>query len=127
MLNGLPDIVLFMEIICFFIQMPPSKLMSHEDCREAVCSCCGIKTDKKRITANEELMVKTHAKSEYDSKVQSFPAGLCTTCRYIKTLIYFNEEKIIFFSGEICMLSRRGQIQDGLGGPTQKLSGINLS
>ena len=64
-------------------RMPPSKLKCHEDCREAICTCCGIKTDKKRITANEELMVRAHAKPEYDSTVQSFPAGLCSTCRYI--------------------------------------------
>ena len=28
------------------LTMPPSKLLTHEDCREAMCACCGIKTDK---------------------------------------------------------------------------------
>ena len=61
--------------------MPPSKTSTHEDCREAVCSCCGVKTAKKRITISQEIMVKAYAKSEYDSSVQSFPVGLCNTCR----------------------------------------------
>ena len=61
--------------------MPPSKTSTHEDCRESVCCCCGVKTSKKRITVGQQDMVKTFAKPEYDSLVQSFPAGLCNTCR----------------------------------------------
>ena len=60
--------------------MPPSKLLTHEDCREAVCVCCGVKTDKKRITVGQEAMVRSYAKPEYDSSVKSYPAGLCSTC-----------------------------------------------
>ena len=61
--------------------MPPSKTSTHEDCREAVCCCCGVKTAKKRLTAGQETLVKTFAKPEYDSLVKSFPAALCNTCR----------------------------------------------
>ena len=65
------------------LTMPPSKLLTHEDCREAMCACCGIKTDKKRITVGQEALVKSYAKPEYDISVKNFPAGLCSTCRYI--------------------------------------------
>ena len=56
--------------------MVPPKFSTHEDCREAVCCCCGVKTDKKRISVREEALVVEFAKKEYDSKVQSYPAGL---------------------------------------------------
>ena len=62
--------------------MPPSKLLTHEDCREAVCVCCGVKTEKRQITVGQEVMVRSYAKPEYDSSVKSFPTGLCSTCRY---------------------------------------------
>ena len=61
--------------------MPPSQFSGHEQCREAVCAACGVRTPKKRITPGEEEMVKEYAKPEYDSKIQNFPAGLCSTCR----------------------------------------------
>ena len=61
--------------------MVPPKFSTHEDCREAVCCCCGVKTDKKRISVREEALVVEFAKKEYDSKVQSYPAGLCLNCR----------------------------------------------
>ena len=60
---------------------PPPKFLTHEDCRLAICCCCGVKTAKKRISAKEELLVKEHAKKEYDSKIESYPAGLCPPCR----------------------------------------------
>ena len=59
----------------------PPKFLTHEDCREAICCCCGVKTAKKRISAKEELLVKEHAKKEYNSKIESYPAGLCSNCR----------------------------------------------
>ena len=64
-----------------FQRMVPPKFSTHEDCREAVCCCCGVKTDKKRISVREEALVVEFAKKEYDSKVQSYPAGLCLNCR----------------------------------------------
>ena len=59
----------------------PPKFGTHEDCREAICCCCGKKTVKKRISVKEESLVKSYAKEEYDSKIESFPAGLCPSCR----------------------------------------------
>ena len=61
--------------------MVPPKFNTHEDCREAICCCCGTKTAKKRISLKEESLVKEHAKEEYDSKIESYPAGLCPPCR----------------------------------------------
>ena len=61
--------------------MPPSKTSTHEDCRESVCYCCGVKTARKLITSGQETMVKAHAHPEYDSPVKSYPAGLCSYCR----------------------------------------------
>ena len=61
--------------------MVPPNFNNHEDYREAVCCCCGIKTAKKRISVKEEALVVEFAKKEYNSKVQSHPAGLCTNCR----------------------------------------------
>ena len=69
-----------------FQRMVPPKFSTHEDCREAVCCCCGVKTDKKRISVREEALVVEFAKKEYDSKVQSYPAGLCLNCRRGKIL-----------------------------------------
>ena len=57
------------------------KFGTHEDCRQAICACCGVKTAKKRISEKEEFLVKEHAKKEYDSKIESYPAGLCQACR----------------------------------------------
>ena len=62
-------------------EMVPPKFTTHEDCREAVCCCCGVKTAKKRISVKEETLVKKYAKTEYDSKIESYPAGLCPSCR----------------------------------------------
>ena len=31
--------------------------------------------------------MKSYAKPEYDSSVKNFPAGLCSTCRYIIVLL----------------------------------------
>ena len=70
-----------------FQRMVPPKFSTHEDCREAVCCCCGVKTDKKRISVREEALVVEFAKKEYDSKVQSYPAGLCLNCRRGKILV----------------------------------------
>ena len=71
-----------------FSEMPnSSKFATHDDCREAVCACCGVKTPKKKMSAKEEALVIAHAKPEYDSKVRSFPAGLCKTCRCWKIII----------------------------------------
>ena len=64
-----------------FQNMPPSKTGTHEECRDAVCSCCGVKTPKKRITAAQEELVRKYAKPGYDSSVLSFPSGLCSYCR----------------------------------------------
>ena len=61
--------------------MPPSQTGTHDLCREAVCAACFVKTPKKKISAGEEAMVKKYAKPEYDSKVKSYPAGLCSYCR----------------------------------------------
>ena len=65
--------------------MPPSVTGTHGECREAVCVCCGVKTPKKKITNAEEKLVQKFAKPEYDSEVMSFPAGLCSLCRYMIT------------------------------------------
>ena len=64
-----------------FQRMVPPKFSTHHDCREAVCCCCGVKTAKKHICVKEEALVVEFAKKEYDSKVQSYPAGICTSCR----------------------------------------------
>ena len=61
--------------------MVPPKFTNHNDCREGVCCCCGVKTTKKHISVKEEALVVEFAKKEYDSKVQSYPAGVCSSCR----------------------------------------------
>ena len=64
-----------------FQRMVPPKFTNHNDCREGVCCCCGVKTTKKHISVKEEALVVEFAKKEYDSKVQSYPAGVCSSCR----------------------------------------------
>merc|ERR1719234_1691194 len=53
----------------------------HEDARQVICSCCGIKTTKKKkINENEEALVRKFCKPSYDSELREQPAGLCNTC-----------------------------------------------
>ena len=56
---------------------------SHEDARQVICSCCGIKTSKKtKMTDNDEALVRKYCKPSYDSTLREQPAGLCNTCRW---------------------------------------------
>ena len=59
------------------------KPFSHQDCREKVCCCCGLRTvKKKKVSEAEELLVRKYAKPEFDSNLREQPCGLCSTCRW---------------------------------------------
>ena len=104
--------------------MPPSKFATHDDCREAVCACCGVKTPKKKMSAKEEASVIAHAKPEYDSKVRSFPAGLCKTCRCWKIIIWNTHDQTLCLGGNYSALPMLTGI--GLGDRIPKWSGTSL-
>ena len=59
----------------------PTHFLSHEDGRECVCACCGVKTDQLRISDCQERLIKKYAHTDYDSSVMSYPTGLCGTCK----------------------------------------------
>ena len=108
-----------------FSEMPPSKFATHDDCREAVCACCGVKTPKKKMSVKEEASVIAHAKPEYDSKVRSFPAGLCKTCRCWKIIIWNTHDQTLCLGGNYSALPMLTGI--GLGDRIPKWSGTSLS
>ena len=56
---------------------------THEDARDLICCCCGIRTTKKkRVTQNEQKLVQTYCKPNFDSTLREQPSGLCNYCRW---------------------------------------------
>ena len=56
---------------------------THEDARDLICCCCGIRTtQKKRVTQNEQKLVQTYCKPNFDSTLREQPSGLCNSCRW---------------------------------------------
>ena len=57
----------------------------HEDCRDKVCCCCGIRTPKKkRVNENEAKLVEKYCKPNFDTtfSLREQPTGLCSLCRW---------------------------------------------
>merc|ERR1719234_2917970 len=50
---------------------------SHEDARQVICSCCGIKTSKKKkMNENEEALVRKFCKPSYQGYTNINPSDL---------------------------------------------------
>ena len=63
----------------------PTYEWSHEDSRDKVCVCCGIRTPKKkRISENEAKLVEKYCKPNFDTTftLREQPTGLCSNCRW---------------------------------------------
>ena len=63
----------------------PTYEWSHQDSRDKVCACCGIRTPKKkRMNESEAKLVEKYCKPNFDTTftLREQPAGLCSTCRW---------------------------------------------
>ena len=65
--------------------MPKKVKLNHEACRAKVCAICygrsGSKATRK-ITAEQELGMRSYVFSEYNMSDERFPLGLCTSCLF---------------------------------------------
>ena len=65
--------------------MPKKVKLTHEACRAKVCAICygrsGSKATRK-ITAEQELGMRSYVFSEYNMSDERFPLGLCTSCLF---------------------------------------------
>ena len=63
----------------------PTYEWSHQDSRDKVCACCGIRTPKKkRMNESEAKLVEKYCKPNFDTTftLREQPAGLCSTCSH---------------------------------------------
>ena len=73
----------FFRVISCIMPAHKKEALSHEECCGHLCCCCGKKlTVDRRMTSSEEALVKDYGPcSSYDSSVNSYPTGLCASCR----------------------------------------------
>ena len=95
------------------------KTNTHEDCREATCSFCGMKRTKKCIRIGQENMVKAYIKSEYDCSMQIFPSAIPAD-KFTRLVI------LIFYFRMDLYSCKRGVDFDYIGWTQQKMKWDNF-